>query len=633
MHSVSEGHASTNVVPANRSIIIADSRFRAEDVTDTPYDFKCDLGGTAIYAKEIYYQKLYWNQPLFSHNNSNCEIRFQMNNDESKTYVVYVTPFVIFKEFDGNPEGQYLANPAAQSYANNVTVAFQNDVRLLQTNQSLVNPTLPFPGSVYDSFGNRVVIYMRYSAAKGFCVSMEQDSPIPGNYYSIRFLPCSWIAKAHFVHGFGIYDPKVSTSEMVPHSFFSTSIWSDTAPSLLPTRYIVVQSPELNKDRRLISFHNGNSANFINELAIFSLNRLRSGAFHEVGVGDDATVVSLRKEYTPQSFRIQILDENGNEIRCSDPITKLLSSQGINPSVFISFLPPHTGRGNPTFMNYLIFGYGPMHNGVPKGPIYSFPNIEVAPAGMKGLSLPFQWLDFLNLSVPQNIDITLSLPLLVGPPPNFSVVNPGPYPTDVGFAQSIAMTTFTPHWWDAAPFQPYTFFTWYRDLNPKPFLLWEYYFGAHTPPGPPIPQIYGGYVYVIMFDANTYQVIQTLKGKLQVTPLNFANPLNNEGNLGSNNWEINPDYIFPPSPSTMIVGFSLAWIGLQNGFVGSWDLMYAPHAGYEWKFTLSNTDDQSNIQTEYIPPNISGDYTFGDPLANALCEEVIHEIAAVLEYS
>lgn len=633
MHSVSEGHASTNVVPANRSIIIADSRFRTEDVTDTPYDFKCDLGGTAIYAKEIYYQKLYWNQPLFSHNNTNCEIRFQMNNDETKTYVVYVTPFVIFKEFDGNPEGQYLANPQAYSYARNLTNAFGGDVRLLQSNQTLVNGNQPNPGYVYDSFGNQVVIYMRYSAAKGFCVSMEQNSPVPGNYYSIRFLPCSWIAKAHFVHGFGIYDPKISTTEMVPHSFFSACIWSDTAPSLLPTRYVVIQSPELNKDRRLISFHNGNSANFINELAIFSLNRLHSGAFHEVSVGDDATVVSLRKEYTPQSFRIQILDENGKEIRCGDPITKLLSSQGIDPAVLLSFLPPSTnaGRGSPSFMNYLVFGYGVFADGVPKGPIYNFPNILLAPLlGMKGLSLPYQHVDYDNLSVPQHIDIAGTLPLWVEFPA-FSPSAAGPFPQGSGFAQNTNMTAKTPAWWYACPNQTYTVFTWYPDMNLHPSILWDYYFPAVTP-GPIVGPTFDGWVYLTMFDASNLQIIQTVRVLYNPTPYLIV-PLVSEALGYKQNWEVNPDYVFPPSPATIAVGFSMGWVGLQSGgYAASFNLMYAPHA-YTWKFFLKNINDNSNIQTSYIPPNIEGSYTFGDPLASAMCEEVIHEIAGVLEYS
>jgi len=50
------GVPTINSLPANRSLILADSRFRPDSPLDEPYNFLCDLGGSGIYAKEFFYQ-------------------------------------------------------------------------------------------------------------------------------------------------------------------------------------------------------------------------------------------------------------------------------------------------------------------------------------------------------------------------------------------------------------------------------------------------------------------------------------------------------------------------------------------------------------------------------------------------
>jgi len=621
------GEKSTTVLPANRSIIVADSRFRGENAVDSPYNFNCDLSGTAIYAKEIYYQKLFWNQPLFAHNNSNNELRFQMNNDESITYVVYALPFVIQHQFDGNPPGTSLLPPQPFSYANDLEIALNNDVR------SIPNNTTPFNGVGYISDPSaplhRITIQFRYSPSKGFCIYPLQDSPTPGLFYTIRLMPCSFISNAHFVHGFGVYNPNASTLDYVPHDFFSLSVWSDTSPKLLPMRYIVIQSQELNKDRRLISFHNGNFANFVNELAIFAVNYARSGVYHEVGVGDDATVISLRDEYTPQSFRIQILDELGNVIHCDDVLTNLLNSQGVDPSFVYSFYTPGTyfGRGNPDFINYLVFGYRIMRTQYIASAVGTL-NTAATPPGMANRVMTYQYIDFNNFNIAQNLDLSLTAPLNLS---SSLLTYPGGLSQALGFFSGTALNpVFTP----SLP-QTFTMFTWYRDLNPFPYIRWDWQFNKSNNIST-TGVSYRAYVYICLFDAVTFQVIMVAS----VKTLNTSNVVGSFGpftNVGvfTPNWQINPDYVFPPSPSTITIGMSLAWVGLAPtpAYTANLSLMYAavPPGAI---FNVENPNRTDNSQDdEYVEPDIDYSYQFGDPLAGGLCEEVIHEIAAVLEYN
>lgn len=628
MASTSKGDEGVVVVPSNRSIIVADSRFRKEDSFESPYDFRCDLSGTGIYSKELYYQKLYWNQPLFSHNNTNNEIRFRVKVSvlvPTVTYVVYVTPFVIFKQYDGNPANSApLSPPQPYSYAANVEYAFNNDIRELNSNQVLINAATT-PGRLQDQFGNPITVKFRYSPSKGFALYLVQDSVIQ-TPYSIQLYPCSWIANAHFVHGFGIYDPNQSTTTMSPHNFYSACIWSDTTPNLLPSRYIVIQSPELNKDRRLISFHNGNFANFINELGIFSINPENSATYHEVSVGDDATVISLRDEYTPQSFRISILNERGETIRCGDPLGRLLQSNGITPSILQSYLEPSptAGRGNPEFMNYLVFGYTLFANRIPRGPAYWQPTYNVgSPNGMLHTTLSYYPI---NLLTPANINLNKTFPLIV------NATSTSPFPQGVGFNSSSYNQMEAP--WMSSSHQKFTVFTWYPNLNPLPKIRWDVAYSGFVNPSPPSgPST--SYLLYIMFDVVTLQIIQYLVAKTIPIPITPGPIIVGFGIGQLGNWVKNPAYIFPPQPDCSInVGFSIGWVGLLSGYVADLVGMYDGVAPFAATFGIQNTNNTPSTPNGYVPPNTNdGTYAFGDPLASALCEEVIHEIAAVLKYN
>ena len=350
---------SVRTLPANRSLVIADSAYRNVNVQQSPYNFTCGLNA-ALVGKELMYAKLYWNQALFSHNNSNNELRFQINGDTTKTYVMYATPFLTFNQFDGNPPGTSFLPPQPYSYAHNMEIGLNTDVRLLPDNFTVINVN----GQLQDADGFTMYAHFRYSPSKGFVFTFEPSTNPDIPVYTIRLLPCSYIENGHFVHGFGITSPS-SGGIYVPRDEWCISYSSDDTPTLLPIRFVTITSPELTKDRRLISFQNSDSARSLNELAVFSLNKDYTGAYHTEAVGGDATVISKRDDYNPQSFNIAITNEKGDPLQCGDPISSLLQDPRIPNSIKQSFVfgtssvptPINTiNRGNYMFTNLLLFG-------------------------------------------------------------------------------------------------------------------------------------------------------------------------------------------------------------------------------------------------------------------------------------
>ena len=196
------------------------------------------MSGTGIYAKELYYTRLYWNQSLFSHNNSNNEILFQINGDTSTTYVVYATPFLMFNEYDGNPEGTSLLLPQLNSYASNIEQGFNGDVRLYDYNQVPINNK----SGVIKVDGVDIYFAFRYSPTRGFYLYPIQPVPaLESGPITIQLLPCSWIQNGHFVHGFGVWNSDLSSSSTLvnggggvyePRPGFKACYISDCSPNL-----------------------------------------------------------------------------------------------------------------------------------------------------------------------------------------------------------------------------------------------------------------------------------------------------------------------------------------------------------------------------------------------------------------
>jgi len=655
------GVPTINSLPANRSLILADSRFRSDEVLDDPYNFLCDLGGSGIYAKEFFYQKLYWNQPLFSHNSKNCELLFQLNGDENTTYVTYATPFQVYTQLSKeNGSMDVLGTPLPASYASNMEMGLNGDLRIMPYNTTRANLSSPTPGFALDSNGDPIYIRFRYSPGKGFCIYPEQN-PSVSDLFSIRLLPCSYIANAHFVHGFGVYDPKSSLVsenplQYVPQDFWCVAYWSDVTPTLLPFRYIVVKSDELCKDRRLISFHNGQFSNFINELAVFPLNYLQNGVYHENVVGDDATVVSFRSDYTPQSFRISLLDEFGKVLECDNPIKYMIESGALRYNTTQSYWSTtYYNRGNHNFMNYILFGYRTF----PRPNAYTDLQIKVAyfnalyPAGMinqdyNNVGALQRWvpnrnkLSFANFNMTgvQYLDSLFSRMYVFTPstliPLQFQD-DPGNLYGGEGTGLQIRISPYANNYID--PLNPanglYTPFEWYHKLNPEP--VCEVYWDCNV--WVPLVSVFDNILrlYIIMFNSNDYTIYQISGmdfGGSSGTMYNNVRPTN--GNYKSSSWMIisspekSDDYPLRSVP----VGFALCWCQFTTGSVG---FVGSPQMNDQY-LAYNPAIDQAKFYNPSLllptPQNVVPNCKeFGNPKSDGKCEDLIHEIVTVLEYN
>ena len=633
------GEQSVTTLPANRSIILADSRFRPNSSIDTPYDFNCDLSGTAIYAKEIFYQKLFWNQPLFAHNNASCELRFSVsgpNIDSTIVFIVYVTPFVMFTQYDGNVPGTSFLTPQLYSYANNIELALNGDVRSFPQNTTLFNlhpNTSNNFGFVTDSNDNVLTLRFRYTPARGFAMYVEPRiiAPNPNlQYFAVTIQPCSFIQYGHFVHGMGIFNPQQDPSQYLPHAMPLSTVFSDCSPNLIPTRYVVIQSPQLNKDRRLISFHNGTFSSFVNELAIFSVNPAYTSAFHSASSGEDATVVSLRDDFTPQSFQIQMLKEDGQVIQAGDPLSTLLQCSGVDPIDLSSYINGAlAGRGNTNFINYLVFGYQRIFNGLDAvGSGFAdksspFPTSK----GMGGANLPSQYnSDYVGSPFVTVINFAKAIPLSTDPAV-FSVS----FRQAAGFAQNI----YPDQVFNSDPIYGYfTMFTWYPHINPFPALTLSFDFSTWIPSTFVKPGT--GYLSMVMFDARNFERIMMMDGysyNLMGAPrTQFNNTPGNQA-VTFQSRVLHEFYKIPPGPVGIPVGFALVYLVSNSSYIATFNNAYANPAD-NGAYTIFNSNQIENLQTDYLPPaTVFGNYDFGDPLSDALPEEVIHEIAAVLEYN
>lgn len=597
------GTKSVTALPANKSLIVADSRFRAEDTEEEgPYNFVCNLGGTGIYAKEIYYNRLQWNQPLFSHNNASVELRFQMNNDTSTTYVVYALPFTMYTAFDGNPPGSSFLAPQTGSYADMMTRALNGDVRTIPNNLTLVPG--PVPGNVSDSLGNVIRMNFLYSPTKGFAIFPTQN-PLYPQGYTIKLLPCSYIANAHYVHGFGVYMP--GNNEFVPRDAFVATYFSDATPTLLPTRYIVVNSPELNKDRRLISFHNGDLANFVNELAIFALNFLHTGTYHAELSRVDSTVVSLRDEYTPQRFLISILNEFGKVLQCDDPIATLITSGFLSSATVQSYV--NFFRGDTRFVDALIFGQMRINDSIPS--IYQqacYYNAGTPwPDSMYNGSVTFrQRANQFQVNFPDCLPVRL--------------LESG-FPTPSEQRASGLEYLFRDN--------RFSVFGWYYNQNPQPAVSIGLYSQTLAWVGAGVANLT-----LYMADYYTDSIIgSAIIWSNNIVPGTFINIPSPATVVLLN---MNPsDYNPNPQVPVRFVKFYVG--GFWKPGAGLVSLTYSnfgnPPTSSPYYFVFSNPNNTANIQTQYIPPPVDASYAWGNPLADGKCEELIHEITSVLEYN
>ena len=674
---------SISVLPAQRSLVLCDSKYRPrskvvdafgnqtqiETEDETPYDFQVDLSA-ALVGKEVVYQKLYWNQAIYSHTNISAELRFQINGDDTKTYVVYAVPFLMFTEFDGNPPGIPFGVPQTFSYAKMMELGFNGDVRLLQSNLQLINTDKTNVGSLYDADGFLMTVYFRYSPAQGFSISFAPSINPNLPVYTIRLLPCDYIANAHFVHGFGIYDASISPNQFVPRNQWTMAYFSDDTPNLLPFRYIVVRSDELVKDRRMISFQNSTSNRFNNELAVISLNHGFTGTYHTENIGDDATVISKRDDYQPRTIRIRITDEDGNILIADSPVSNLLQTPDIvddytkNSFVSGAFM----GRGNTNFVNDLVFGFDtqrivpvPLVAGLLDPPILP-QSILVNPKGITNyLTVTYGDAPYVGSQTIMNTSFWLwyrtngsngfrqdfnntSLPVIVTP--NYVAYFP-PVPdamTYVGINAAVysqvPMSMFgrTPQ--VASGIIPeVSVFTWDPVKNPSPSVALDAKLEASFFNAPPGTQSKFGTVYCWLC-AYSMELGEVVLASPLITGLSFY-PVLTYVVLSVTDPPMlmtrNPN--FPNLTGVHHIAF---YFSFQNSYTKKpVDPDTQKVAHQKISFTVPSPQivfrnpNAVNIQTEYFSPatNTEDDngYEFGNPQASAKAEELIHEIILVTD--
>jgi hypothetical protein len=364
-------------LPANSSLIVADSQNRSnQNPNETPSSFTAILT-SALDCKEIFYNELVWNQPLFSHNMLNNELIFQISPDAGNTWnpplVMYAMPYVCYTSFDGNKPGSCYQTPQGNSYGFQMEYGLNNDVRLLSSNTQLVNGGKPFY-NIANPGGSILSFFFRYSSSKGYVMYFTGGA----TQTTFRLLTCTWIRNAHFVHGFGSWNSDLSQYGVynnpnavppIPNSAYqdnTTAYWAESLPTLLPIRYVVVTTPELTKDRKIQSYHSGTAHNFRNEIAVLPVSYKNTGVMHSVAAGNDTTTVSLRWGYNPQTFHIELNGEDGVPLVCGNPLATFLNSANLftysngayNDVIKLQFFSGTYGgtRAAPTTMNLLLFG-------------------------------------------------------------------------------------------------------------------------------------------------------------------------------------------------------------------------------------------------------------------------------------
>lgn len=678
-----KNYPSVNILPAQRAIVLADSKYRrrnkekdsegniiqVESETESPYNFQANFS-SALVGRQIIYQKLYWNQPIYSHNNDSCELRFQINGDDSVTYVIYAVPFVMYNQYDGNPPGIPWPPPQPFSYASMMELGFNGDVRLLNSNMQLTIPPPPATdyGWLYDANGFQMTVYFRYSPAQGFSISFAPSINPAIPVYSIRLLPCSYIAKAHFVHGFGIFDETSGLTDFVPRNQWTVAYFADDTPNLLPFRYITIRSAELTKDRRMISFQNANANRFGNEISIIALSPVYTGTYHTENVGDDATVISKRDDYQPSTVRIIIADETGAPIKCDSPISNLMQTPDIvNDFTKNSFVSgSKAGRGNVDFVNAIVFGVQegdvvPIYTPTPVETIqssvasplgtigYTSPLYNIAPyvGSQKNMSSNFwTWLYSATTSSATYLNMRhQSIPIIVTPTGGSSQFPPSPDSyTYAGFSSVIGSENpFTLYGYTGSnPISPeVSVFKWDPQKNSSPAIALDAHVYADSfVVGGDQTKFSNVNVFIVGY---SYEQADFILASSAISGLSFW-PVLTSFDLSVLNQiplTISPKYCGVSDVQSVAFYFNFQNVAFANPTIpnttGVAKVGVNFPAGFPPavpKLSFYNTN-LVGIQPEYIPPNSNTDeergYEFGNPQAIAKCEELIHEFALILD--
>lgn len=344
------------IVPPNQSSLFLDSRFRT--LNDSPYDFSTPLTA-GLTARQLAYRNLYWSAPFFTHNLDNIEILLRFLGDDRKldgnynpyTYVAYMQPWIQTISFDGH-DGNYtsfMQDPLPGSYAHYLQTSL-NDLRRRESNLAAYKVTV--------DGGHPISAVVRYNPARGFVIYFLNDDT--GDIVPFDILDCDWIKNGHFIHGYGIFDPATNMYRPLFYDdltlAYKRAYYSDATPQLLYTRYLIVVSKELCRDRRVQSFASSHAADdFPSEIAVIPTTYQKVGVFHVESTGENATIIPIREGNQPQYLRITMEDENGQTLISGDPIGNFLSDTNVPSQIITDFFDESLGFQSTNLLNYLIF--------------------------------------------------------------------------------------------------------------------------------------------------------------------------------------------------------------------------------------------------------------------------------------
>lgn len=303
----------TVVYPPNSNLILIDSAYRG--IEQEPYNFAATFS-SGIRGKQIAYDGIAWSQPFFTHNAKSSELIFEIETvpPQPEPLVIYATPWIIWKNYDGNVDTAFYQPPFYGSYGYNIETLLNTDIRLLSANTILYTPL---------NGGNPITFFFRYSSSGGYTFfARDAATLLP---LRLRLLPCRWLDYAHRVHGFGKYD--ALSDSIIPESDqFAVSIRSAVHPNLVYTRYIYISCPELAQNRTYDSLLSGFSQPRFNmEVGVFATPIETAGVFHTDRATGDQTKIHLKTGVEPRVITMIMSDEEGEIISCGNPLEQFFA--------------------------------------------------------------------------------------------------------------------------------------------------------------------------------------------------------------------------------------------------------------------------------------------------------------------
>lgn len=305
-----ENIPAVEVVSSNSSLIVADSRYgKALDTLPNgayidPSEFICELSQGLNKIIRVQHRTLMWSQALYTHTPFDNQIHMYFQGGDPNGVYMRLTPWLVFNYFAGQVEDeQSFAVPQVETYCWELEEALHNPYTGFNASGNLTG----VPGVV--DLNGAAALRVRYKPGVGIYL-YTTDPLIPfriGN-------DSQWLNEGHFVHGIGTLQPNGSFG--VNANDFVQSYSSSTIPTLALTRYIVINSREINFNRKVSSLTNVITGAFSqSEVNIFEIKKERIGRPTILTIEADPTSVNVDPLANTQQIVIFIRDEFGYRMR------------------------------------------------------------------------------------------------------------------------------------------------------------------------------------------------------------------------------------------------------------------------------------------------------------------------------